>query len=285
MKKIQFIVFMLAIGLFSACDKHDMLDDNLIIGEMAPQVYWELRSTTVDAGSDVPFAAQYYTIGEAALHHLEAWYNVMETIDKAVSCPWLTPNFSKTSSVSESKRIDEKAAEFPHQESYWDATLRSYTFTAAFPTSVTLSRVEWIKPETFDAEDMDRIIALFGESFPQEFRDEVYSRMKEADFQKMLQGLGLIDNFRNGYLEEVYNENTGQTEYLFPKDDQGNRSVPAEVKAMYDGISFPDLILNTTTSTYEVEYIRSYTANAYLKAIDAKGNTGMTSPKVEITLN
>ena len=286
MKKIQFsLLFILVACLFSACDKHDMLDDNLIVGQIAPQVYWELKSTTVEAGSNVPFKVYYYTTGEAKLDHLEVWYNVTEVIDKAISCPWVTTfTYSSTTSKSEEKRIDEKVSAYSHQDSYWDATQRAYVFDATFPTSVTLSTLSWVKPENFGDADMEKLISYFDESFLQDFRSGLYSRMKEADFQKMLEGLDLVTNFRDKYLERVYNDFTGQDEYLFPRDGSGNRSVPAEVKAMFDAIPFPDLIINTTTSIYDLEYIRSYNIKAYIKAVDAKGNTGQ-SITTEINLN
>ena len=285
MKKITFSLFILAIGLFSSCDKNDILDDILIVGQMAPQVYWEVKSTTVDAGLNVPFTVQYYTTGDSKLDHLEAWYNVTEEINKAASCPWVTTfTYTVASSRSENKRIEEKVSDYLHQDSYWDATIRAYTFSNTFPTSVTLSTLSWVKPEVFEDSDMNKIVNYFGESFPQDFRNGLYPRMKEADFQKMLQGLNLVDNFQDKYLELVHNDFTGQDEYLFKQDGSGNRPVPAEVKAMFDAIPFSDLILNTTASTYDVEYVRSYKIKAYLKAVDKNGNAGKTTI-TEINLN
>jgi hypothetical protein len=273
------------LGMASCIERHDSLDDNLIVGQMAPQVSWEVRSTTVNAGADVAFTAQYYTTGKAKLDRLEVWFSVRETIDKTVSCPWVTTfSYSVASSVSEEKRIDEKAAQYPHQDSYWDATLRAYNFTAGFPTSVTLSTFTWSKPETFEAADIERLKFYFGDSFPQTFRDGLYEKMKPADFEKMFQGLNLEENFRGKYLEEVHNDFTGQDEWLFPADGSGNRPAPQAVKDIFDAIPFGDLILNTSTGIYEIEYIRSYAINAFIKAIDAEGNAGTTT-KTTISLN
>jgi len=286
MKKIQFsLLFILIACLFSGCDKHDALDDNVIVGQMAPQVYWELKSTTVAAGSNVSFTVYYYTTGDAKLDHIEAWYYVDETIDKTISCPWVTTfTYSKTSSTDSIKRVDEKVAEYPHQDSYWDNTQRAYVFTAAFPTSVTLSTLSWVKPDNFEDADMENLINYFGESFLQDFRSSLYTSMKEADFQKMFEGLGLVENFQDKYLVMVHNDFTGQDEYLFPLDASGNRPVPAEIKAIFDAIPFPDLIMDTSTSTYALEYVRSYYIMAYVKAVDANGNAGQ-SITTEIDLN
>jgi outer membrane lipoprotein SlyB len=71
MKNIQFkiaILLSVFMGFFlSSCEKNDTLNDNVFIGEMAPQVYWEIGSCTVNAGSDVPFFVQYYTSGKIPL--------------------------------------------------------------------------------------------------------------------------------------------------------------------------------------------------------------------------
>jgi hypothetical protein len=286
MKKTQFILLsMLCVGLFFACDKHDSLDDNLIVGQIAPQVSWEVKSTTVDAGSNVAFTVQYYLTSEDKSDHLEVWYDVTETIDKAVSCPWVTTfTYSVTSSISEGKRIEEKAAEYPHQESDWNAALRAYSLANAFPTSVTLSTFSWVKPETFEDSDLDRIKTYFGESFPQTFRDGLYEKMGPADFEKMFQGLNLEENFREKYLELVRNDFSGVDEWLFRDDGSGNRPVPQAVKATFDAIPFGDLVQNTSTGVCEVEYVRSYAINAYLKVIDTKGNIG-ASTKTLISLN
>jgi hypothetical protein len=100
----------------------------------------------------------------------------------------------------------------------------------------------------------------------------------------MFQGLNLEENFREKYLELVHNDFSGADEWLFHDDGSGNRPVPQAVKATFDAIPFGDLVQNTSTGVYEVEYVRSYAINAYLKVIDTKGNVG-TSTKTLISLN
>ena len=286
MKKIKFLLIIFAVGLFSACERHGLLGEDVIVGEMAPQVYWELSSTTVRAGADVPFTAQYYTTGKAALSHSEAWYDVWEVIEKSVSCPWLATAWSKSFSSSKKMRIDEMILQYPHQESYWDATLRAYTFTATFPTSVTLSKVEWMNPDFFTVDDVERIRLYFGESFPEDFRKELYGRMGVLDFESMFQGLLLTETFRIDYMEEIIDGNTGRPVWVWKEDAEGNRTVPKVITEMFNEISFADLILNTKSSTYAVEYERRYVLNAYLRTVDVNGNAGRTEiTKGIISLN
>ena len=88
MKKLKYLMLGL-LGVFAvACDKHDKMDDLVLVGEMAPQVHWTIPNTVVSAGSDVAFSVQYYTTEEETpISHLEVWYDVHETVSKNVSAP------------------------------------------------------------------------------------------------------------------------------------------------------------------------------------------------------
>jgi len=296
MKKIQFLLFFGVVALFSACDKHDNLDDSLMVGRMAPQVYWEFASTSVNAGENVAFKAQYYTADKkATMSHLEVWYNVTEYIEASVTCAWLTPAWSKVTNKGDLKRQFQLISKYPHSKSYWNPEKKAYTFESSFPTSVTLSTFEWKEPESFDDADLKKVKALFGETFPEDFQKEVFGRMKEADFNKMFVALGIkdsngvpIDNFRDRYSEYYRNEVTGMDEWGFTENPvgSGKRPVPEEVRDLYFAVPFDELILNS--DIYGIVYKRSYSINAYLKAIDTAGNSGRTAIKTSepnISLN
>ncbi|MGB4414140.1 MAG: hypothetical protein WBI53_04550 [Paludibacter sp.] len=274
------VVFLSAL-LITACDKNDTLDDAVIVGNMAPHVYWELGSSTVTAGSNVPFTVQYYTTGTEEINKLEVWYNLTEEESKTVTCPWtqtFTYNFVSTKSIE--KRIAQKISEYTHNESYWNDSLHAYSFTAEFPTSNTLATTTWIKPSSFDTEKMKK---YFGNDFMQHFKDSLFGLMKATDFQKMYLGLNLVDNFKV-YLDSTKNENSGGWDYHFPKDAQGNTPVPQAIIDIYNTIPFADLIYNSSTTNYDVEYSRSYKVNAILKAFDKKGTIGLALSK-EVSLN
>jgi len=275
MKNLQyFTLAMLSIGILTACEPNDTLDDAVIVGQMAPHIYWEIGSSTVKAGNNVPFTVQYYTTSESLVKHLEVWYNLMEEESKSAMCPWTqTFNFSMVSTKTAEKRIMQKIAEYPHRESTWNDSLRAYSFTAEFPTSNTLAGVSWIKPTTFDN---DRMVSYFGANFAQQFKDSLYKRMKVTDFQKMLSGLNLVDNFRI-YLDSTKNDNSGGWDYHFPKDAQGNTPVPQTIQDIYKNIPFQDLILNSATNLYEIEYSRTYSLKSQIRAIDTKGISGLST--------
>jgi len=278
MKKILFFITVIGsiILMTTSCEENDSLDDNAIIGPMAPHAYWEIGSSTVKAGENVPFFVQYYTTGDVPIDHLEVWYNVVEIESKEVSCPWTqTFTYQYTFKTSGEKRIAQKVAEYPHQEGFWNDSLRAYAFNNTFPTSPTLNSIDWKKPTTFDSTLM---IKYFGEDFMQNFKDSVYVRMKALDFQKMYEGLGLVEDFTT-YLVSVYNDRTGSYDFIFKGD-----TIPQEIKDIYQRISFQDLILNASNNNYEVDFSRYYELNAQLKVVDRKRVAGLTD-KIIITLN
>ncbi len=287
--KAQQSIFTIALSslfLFASCDKHDNLDDQLIVGEMAPQVHWELASNTVKAGSKVSFVAQYYSTGEAPISHSEVWYDLEETIEKEVSCPWTVSfKYLITSTTSERKRIAEKVASFEHQEALWNPELRAYKLEGSFPTSPTLSSVSWKEPEVFGTKDSLLMKKYFGENFMQHFKDSLFSLMQAADFQKMYQGLDLVSDFKKQFLDSTLNKNSGSWDYHFPIVN-GEKPVPQAVVEIYQKIPFADLLIDQS-SKYAVKYQRQYSINAFIKVIDTDKNEGKTfiSKLTEITLN
>jgi len=117
----------------------------------------------------------------------------------------------------------------------------------------------------------------------QHFKDSLYSKCRQSIFRKLYQGLNLVTNFKI-YLDSTYNQNTGKYDYHFPKDAHGNTPVPEAIRVIYQSIPFENLIFNTSNANYEVEFSRSYSIDANLKAIDIKGVVG-TAIKTTISLN
>lgn len=281
---IIFSAFLSAI-LFVGCDKHDTLDDNVIVGQMAPHVYWEIGSSTVNAGSNVPFKVQYYTTGETPINHLEVWYSIKEDEIKTVTSPWMTTfKYTVTSSVSAERRASQQISTYPHDQSYWNKLLRAYSFEASFPTSTTLSSISWVKPSSFNATDSAKMIRYFGNTYMQHFKDSLFTLMKVKDFQNMYQGLNLVDNFKI-YIDSIENKNTGGYDYVFPKDAQGNRPIPKALVDIYKKIPFADLIFDKTSNNYGVEFTRSYTLRPKMKVVDEKSIEGVTSINPDVSLN
>jgi len=275
MKITRYIFLSLLVAaILSACAKHDFFDETVITGNVGPQAYWEIGSATVSAGADMPFVAQYYST-VADIDRSEVWYDVIETVDKTVSCPWVVSTTYSISSVqSAEKRISQKIQEYPHSLAVWSDSLHAYVLTDKFPVSGTLSTLSWVNPAVFDSVKME---TYFGTGYMQQFKDSLRDNvMKYADYKNMMLGLGLLSNFSQ-YTDSTFDANSNGWVYHFPEDANGNTPVPADVRDLYESIPFDRLIGGA--SGYNVSYKRSYSMNAILRVYDKRGVYGTTVSK------
>lgn len=272
---LKYLIFGLLALAFVSCDKHDKMDENFFVGEMAPQVHWSVPNTVVSAGSDVAFSVQYYTTEEETpISHLEVWYDVHETVSKNVSAPWVisTP-YTIASEITNVQRISTCIKTFKHKEENYNSVERAYKFNDAFPTSNTLGRVQWGGDEFTE----EKAIANFGESFMKDFKDSLYTYLVSnpdaayRDFAKLV----AIDSIWNAdlfkpYVTVSFDENS-QTEYSHFVD----HVIPAPLDSLFQTLSFEDLI-DDGAGNLNISYSRSYLINAQLKCLDTKGIAGLT---------
>ncbi|MBQ8099850.1 MAG: hypothetical protein IJV55_00870 [Paludibacteraceae bacterium] len=273
---------MVALAL-AACDKHDPFDDILITGETGPQVYWEIESSAVTAGQSMGFDLQYYTsVPDVQIDRTEVWYNLSETLDKTVSCPWVTTfTYTVTSLTKEEKRVAQKIAAYPHKDyAQWSDSLHAYTFHGTFPVSGTLASYKWDEPAVFEE---DKFVSYFGEGFMEHFKDSLYGKMQYADFRSMYLGLGLVDDFQ-AYTDSTFDVNSDSYVKHFKWNaDSTATPVPDEIAQIYkEKVTFADLI--SGSGKYNVSYKRSYTIRAHARVYDDRGIYGMTVPQ-DITIN
>lgn len=277
-------IAILTIGLVAlvACDKHDTLDDQVFIGEMAPQVYWEVPNTTVSAGTDVAFTAQYYTTGNRPLSHLEVWYNTVEVEDKQVTAPWVTSITYSVVSSQTVERIPMTSAQvkYMHNEEWWNTKERAYQFEAGFPTSPTKSKVEWSNGDW----DSTLVNRYFGETFMQHFKDSLETILEKdvdasyKDYLALYVAKGGDSRvFVSEYTDSTFNDNTQEYDKHFK-----NHELPAAIDSLYDACTFGDLIFKG--GDYSISYKKQFTLNAILRCYDDEGTYGIALSK-EITLN
>ncbi len=264
-----------------SCSKHDLFDENTITGNVGPEAYWEIESAAVNAGGEMGFTAQYYS-SVSQIERSEVWYDIMETVEQNVTCP-LTATFTHTQSsmVTDRKRVSQLIKEYPHLEEYKNDSLRAYELNGTFPVSGTLAPFVWKQPAQFDSTMM---VKYFGEGYMQAFKEAVHAKMKFSDYKKMYIGLGILDDFTQ-YTDSTLDPNQGQNVYVyhFPKNAEGEEVVPEDIKTIWDGITFEQLINNTANGYYEVDYKRSYSLNAILRVYDVRGIYGKTeSKKIDI---
>lgn len=276
MKRTNILFLAVLLLGFTACDKHDFIDDLVITGQVGPQAYWEIGSAVMTAGTDMSFKAQYYTsVPDVQIDHSEVWYNITENLEKTVACPWVsTFTYSVSQMSATEKRISQRVSTYPHDESLWNDSLHAYYFEGVFPVSSTLSSFKWEKPTNFDNE---MFVKYFGNDYQQHFKDSLYNLMKFADFKKMYLGLGVRDDFHE-FTDSTWDQNTASWMYHFKWNaDSTETPVPDKVTELFrDSITFDQLIQNAGENCYDVTYKRSYTIRAIMRVYDDRQVYGTT---------
>ena len=284
MKK-TFKIFALAavVVACASCEMHDFFDENTITGAVGPEAYWEIESSAVKAGGQMGFTAQYYSVAEE-IDHSEVWYSLSQTVDKVVTCSWLT--YSETSSIRTKQRELQFISDYAHLEEFWSDSLHAYTFTSTFPVSGTLSPITWVQPTEFDEY---RMINYFGEDYMKNFKDAVKEKMTFATYRDNYVKLGFMEDFKL-YTDSSYDWNVSPDSsvakyYHFPLDAEGNVQpwVMDSMNYYWDMVTFEQLILNAE-GNYDVSYKRNYSLDAELRVYDVKGTYSKTISK-EIVVN
>lgn len=282
MKTKTIIMVIAAMALVeTSCAKHDFFDEDTITGKVGPEAYWEVGSAVVAAGSSMDFTAQYYS-SVSEIDRSEVWYDIEETLDKTVTCPWtVTFSYSLSSNITQQKRVSQLIQKYAHTEDLWSDSLHAYALSGSFPVSGTLAPFEWKQPAKFDSAKM---VQYFGETYMQDFKDAVHQKMQYADYKKMYVGLGKLDDFTQ-YTDSTEDKNQGKGIYVyhFPKNAAGEEVVPAAMDSIWETIGFAELIENSANGYYDVEYKRSYALNAIMRVYDTRGVYGRTvSKKIDI---
>lgn len=282
-KTVKIFALATLVVAFASCEMHDFFDKNTITGAVGPEAYWEIESSAVKAGGQMGFTTQYYSVVEN-IDHSEVWYSLSQTVDKVVTCSWLT--YSETSSIKTKQRELQQIADYPHSEEFWNDSLHAYTFTDAFPVSGTLSPISWVQPSEFDA---NRMVNYFGKDYMDNFKAAVKEKMTFAVYRDNYVKLGFMEDFKL-YTDSSYNWNVSPDSsvakyYHFPLDADGNVQpwVMDSMNYYWDKVSFEQLILNAE-GNYDVSYKRNYSIDAELHVVDVNGTYSKTISK-EIVVN
>ncbi|MBQ7531305.1 MAG: hypothetical protein IJT12_06315 [Paludibacteraceae bacterium] len=278
MKTKTIIMTIAAMALVAtSCAKHDFFDEDTITGKVGPEAYWEVGSAVVASGSTMNFSAQYYS-SASKIDHSEVWYDIEETLDKTVTCPWtVTFTYTLSSNITQQKRVSQLIKEYAHTEDMWSDSLHAYLLEDNFPVSGTLAPFEWKQPVQFDSAKM---VQYFGETYMAEFKEAVHKKMKYADYKKMYVGMGKLDDFTQ-YTDSTEDKNQGEGVFVyhFPKNAEGEEVVPYAMDSIWETIGFAELIENSANGYYDVEYKRSYALNAIMRVYDERGVYGRTVSK------
>ena len=177
--KIQFKLGLLAAGVLvlSSCEKHDLIADNLQIGQYVPTCYWEVGSTACKAGENFTFKGKYYTEEGHTPLRSEVWYNVAreESAAATVMLAGTSLSYTKTVAGIDTVRASQVMASFPHEMAAWNGY--EYEIVGSVPVSRTLSPVTWMNLTEWDQERFDM---YYPATFIDEFKETVIGYMTDT---------------------------------------------------------------------------------------------------------
>lgn len=175
--KIQYKLGLMAMGLlaFTSCEKHDLIADNMAIGQRVPTVYWTVGSTACKAGDNFSFEGQYYTEDGHQPDHSEVWYSVIrEDVVSAQTKLVSSLSFTQQSTVTDTIRTMQHIKSYAHSLAEWDG--HQFVIKGECPTSSTLLPVMWQnKSSVWD----DAVQAKFDLYFPEGFEETFLADVKK----------------------------------------------------------------------------------------------------------
>ncbi len=221
--KIQYKLGLMAMGLlaFTSCEKHDLVADNMAIGQRVPTVYWALGSTACKAGESFSFEGQYYTEDGHTPDHSEVWYSVIRS-DEAKATVKLISSLSYTKQVTITDTIRPMLcmATFPHSMAVWQG--HQFVLNGEVPTSSTLAPLSW---QHTDAEWTDlawtRFRQYFPEGFDTEFLAEVKAKLQDSSNEAALRDMFInYKGFDGAYMEAINAKHGTALPTVFDDDEK-----------------------------------------------------------------
>ncbi len=207
--KIQFKLGLMAAGVLvlSSCEKHDLIADNLQIGQYVPTCYWEVGSTACKAGDSFTFKGKYYTEEGHTPLRSEVWYSVQRDESAAATCVLAGTSLSYTKTVAgnDTVRTSQVIAEFGHELAVWNGY--EYEITGSVPVSRTLSPVSWMNLTEWTNDTQERFNQYYPATFIDEFKETVIGYMTDVEtapsYYTALRTVYCNYEFSNERVEEV----------------------------------------------------------------------------------
>ena len=225
--KLQYKLGILTLGFlaFTSCEKNDPFADHLLIGQRVPTCYWEVGSTTAKSGGYFSFIGKYYTEDGHTPSHSEVWYNIVSSEDGEVTSKLAGTGFkiNKSFSVEDTVRIMQCIKSYPHSLANWNGY--EFVLIDSVPVSETLVPVNWIAPQKWSEDEVDKLNIYFPKGFDTEFKNELDSLILLDTYYTSLRQLYInYQKFTNEVFAAV-NEEFGTkfpTDIKYSEKDDGS---------------------------------------------------------------
>lgn len=253
--------------VFSGCDINDPIGEISRQGEMAASVYWDIPSSNVNAGNDVAFHAEYWSV-DKTFTSLGVWYDVVRIMKYSIVFPQTGYTFLLDS--AELVRESQEVVSFSHSETAYSEEQKAYIIDSSFPVSYTLSSLEYKNPFTYDQGQMDLLIP---EVLRKRFINSLFGQLEYKDFATLL-----VTN--NGVVQAETLETWFDT---VTEDGVLSRPMKPEAEILLrekmGELPFSALIYNKNRQYYAVEFSRSYELNARFRVVNGNNVANFSDVK------
>lgn len=244
------------LALSLSCTINDQVADISSPGYIAANIYWDIPVTNVNAGNEVTFYAEYWSV-DNAYNYLGVWYDVNKNLKYTLTYPPNGYTFTLDSSALVRESLEIKT--FQHAETNYDADKKAYVIESSFPVSYTLSSLEYKNPIAFNQEQFNQLVPEYVKI---QFLDNLFSQLTYQDFRNLL----IVDN--QVVEEEVF-------EGYFDTITEGDETVrvmkseaASVLRTHLNEIPFSAFIYNRNRQYYAVEFTQGYQLKAQFRIVN-----------------
>lgn len=242
--------------LKTSCTINDPVADISSPGYMAASIYWDVPVTNVNAGNEVAFYAEYWSVDDV-YNYLGVWYDVNKNLKYTLTYP---PNgYTFTLDSSDLVREFLEIKTFQHSENSYDAEKKAFVIEDKFPVSYTLSSLEYKNPITFNQEQFNQLIP---ESIKIQFINNLFPQLTYQDFRTLL-----VTDYQiveNEIFEAYFDEETVGDEIIRTMKPE----VEGELRSHLSEVPFGAFIYNKNRQYYAVEFRQGYQLNARFRIVN-----------------
>jgi hypothetical protein len=256
-KYLKILAVMVSILLLNeSCTINDPVADISSHGYIAANIYWDVPVTNVNAGNEVSFYAEYWSIDDE-YNYLGVWYDVNKNLKYALTYPPTGYTFSLDSSALVRELLEIKT--FQHAEANYDAEKKAYVIEDSFPVSYTLSSLEYKNPISFNQEQFNQLIPEYIRA---QFVNNLFPQLVYQDFRTLLvTDRQIVENevFEGYFDTEIIGDETIRT--MKPEAE-------SELRSRLNEVPFSAFIYNKNRQYFAVEFTQGFQLNARFRIVN-----------------
>jgi len=257
--KIKYLImFLMGSFVFISCEINDPIAEISKPGHFAANVYWDVPNTVVNAGSEVPFYGEYWSV-DNKFEYLGVWYDVKRKLSYSLTYygNGYTFSFDSTGVAREFQEI----ITFEHSQGFYNSEKKAYVINGTFPISYTLSGLEVKTPVTFNLNQFNQ---LFPQNIQKRFFDGLFPTLLYSDLRNLL----VVNN-------QLIAEAEFETHFnvvVDPETQVSTKVMKTEsatfLKGLVSQVPLAFIIYNSNRQFYAYTFTQGYELNAKLRVVN-----------------